>query len=136
MIRRTTIVLATALAVGLAPTVLAAQKKVRPIAAPEKKDAGRWIGTRPVTVASGQVRVPTPDEASDLAASLKGMLDRSGAGTTTITRPDGARQITLESQFGSVVLARPTADGGFESRCVTSFDEAMAFLGLVVAEEQ
>lgn len=122
MVQRRLVALAAALVLGVAPSAQAASKKVRPVAAPEKKDAGKWIGTRPVAMASGDVRVPSLEEASDLAASLKGMLDRSGAGTTAATRADGTRQVTLESQFGSVVLARPTADGGLETRCVTSFD--------------
>ena len=127
---------AGALAVALAPWADAAPKKLRPVAAPQKKDAGKWMGTQPLAMPSGDVRVPTAEEATDLAATLKGMLDRSGAGTRPTTRPDGALQVTLESQFGSVVLARPTADGGLESRCVTSFAEATAFLGLLAAEEK
>ena len=125
-----------ALAMALAPWAEAAPKKLRPIAAPQKKDAGKWVGTRPIAMSAGDVRVPTAEEATDLAASLKGMLDRTGTGTTPATRPDGSLQITLESQFGSVLLTRPAADGAFETRCVTSFEEATAFLGLIAAEEK
>jgi hypothetical protein len=136
MTKGTLLACAGAIAVLLAPQAQAAPKKLRPVAAPQKANAGKWMGTRPVAIASGEVRVPSPEEASDLAASLKGMLDRSGAGTTPLARADGAPQISLESQFGSVVLTRPTAEGGFETRCVTTFEGATTFLGLVPVEEK
>jgi hypothetical protein len=135
MPNRKALMLAGLLVVGLGPAAEAAGAR-RIVSAPAKKDAGKWIGTRPIAVASGEVRMPSPGEATDLAASLKGMLDRSGAGTSMATRPDGTRQLNLESLFGSVVLTRPTEDGGVETRCVTTFEEATSFLGLAPAEVQ
>lgn len=135
MTKRSVLVLAAALAVGLGPSAEAAAKRVRTMPALQKKDAGTWVGTRAITAASGEVRVPTTEEATALAASLKGMLDRSGAGVTTAKRKNGTRMATLDATYGSVVLTRPTSDGGVETRCVTTFEEAVAFLGLASAQE-
>ena len=42
----------------------------------------------------------------------------------------------LQDRLQSVVLARPNADGTSELRCVTTFEEAAEFLGLVEAAGQ
>jgi hypothetical protein len=91
-----------------------------------------WIGVRAIQVdaGTGQLRVPTPAEATELAASLRAMLHRSGADVRTEQRSDGMRQAHLHGRFLNVVLSRPGANGTTETFCATSFDEATSFLGL------
>jgi hypothetical protein len=91
-----------------------------------------WVGDREITTdkSTGAVRKPTRTEAKALAASLRAMLDRSPEGVQAVNRADGIRQVNLAGRFGSVVLARPAADGTMETRCVFTFEEATAFLGL------
>jgi hypothetical protein len=38
--------------------------------------------------------------------------------------------MSLQGAFGSVVLGRALADGTTETRCVTTLEEAVTFLGL------
>jgi hypothetical protein len=129
---------AVLIALGLC-TVLAAPssaeqksraRKLRAITPVEETQS--WVGDREITSdkATGAVRKPTRDEAKALAASLRALLDRSPEGVQPVSRADGIRQVNLAGRFGSVVLARPAADGTMETRCVFTFEEATAFLGL------
>ncbi|HEX2268684.1 MAG TPA: hypothetical protein VHH35_04080, partial [Pyrinomonadaceae bacterium] len=43
----------------------------------------------------------------------------------------GAIVADLEGGFGGVMLARPSDDGGWETRCVFTFEEGTEFLGIV-----
>jgi hypothetical protein len=43
--------------------------------------------------------------------------------------------VDLGGGFGGVMLARPAADGSWETLCVFTFEEGAAFLGLVEASE-
>lgn len=91
-----------------------------------------WVGERAIRVdeRTGQLRRPTRAEATELAASLRAMLDRSGQGVRTELRSDGMRQAHLHGRLSNVVLSRPLADGTNETLCVNSFEEAIAFMGL------
>jgi hypothetical protein len=91
-----------------------------------------WIGERAIQLdeRSGRYRVPTRAEATELAAALRSLLERSGASVATETRSDGVRQAHLHGRFANVVLSRPRTDGTTETLCVSSFAEATAFLGL------
>jgi hypothetical protein len=91
-----------------------------------------WIGMRAIRVdeRTGQLRRPTRAEATELAASLRALLDRSGASVRSELRSDGMRQAHLHGRFSNVVLSRPLADGTSETLCVNSFEEAIAFMGL------
>ncbi len=104
-----------------------------PKPAPQSQSAKTYVPTREITVdkETGKVRKPTAAETQELVESLSSMLSRSTEGLTARTLPDGARQVTLEGRFAPVAIARPRADGTMEVRCVTSFDEAADFLGLV-----
>jgi hypothetical protein len=92
-----------------------------------------YVPTREITVdkQTGKARKPTAEETQQLVASLSSMLSKSTDGLTAKTLADGTRQVTLEGRFAPVAIARPRADGSMEVRCVTSFDEAADFLGLV-----
>jgi hypothetical protein len=128
--------LALAVCALLATTDLAAaQRNARQRhlpAAPASQERQTWVGDLPIQRdrATGQLRTPTRAEAQSLVVFLRGTLDRSGQALTESARTDGIRQIHLQGKFGGVVLARPLADGSVETRCVTSFQEATAFLGL------
>ena len=91
-----------------------------------------WVGERAIRVdeRTGQLRRPTRTEATELAASLRALLDRSGDGVRTELRSDGMRQAHLHGRLSNVVLSRPLADGTNETLCVNSFEEAIAFMGL------
>jgi energy-converting hydrogenase Eha subunit F len=104
-----------------------------PKPAPQSQPAKTYAPTREITVdkQTGKVRKPTAAETQELVATLSSMLSRSTEGLTARTLPDGARQVTLEGRLAPVAIARPRADGTMEVRCVTSFDEAAEFLGLV-----
>jgi hypothetical protein len=127
---------AVVLVVGLwvALTHASGQGRIKtPKAAPQSQAGKTYVPTREITVdkQTGKVRKPTAEETQELVASLSSMLSRSTEGLTARTLPDGARQVTLEGRFAPVAIARPRADGTMEVRCVTSFDEAADFLGLV-----
>ncbi|MDQ3803802.1 MAG: hypothetical protein M3416_08260 [Acidobacteriota bacterium] len=106
-----------------------------PKAAPQSDDGKTYIATREITVdkQTGQVRKPTAAETQELVATLRQMTSRSTEGLTAKTLPDGTKQVTLEGRFGPVAIARPRADGSMEVKCVTNFEEAAEFLGLVDA---
>lgn len=98
--------------------------------------AKKYVATRAITVdqQTGTLRLPTTEETQDLVNRLVAMTNRSTDGLQTVTAPSGARAMSLEGRFESVMLVRPNADGTSEIRCVTTFEEAADFLGLV--EEQ
>lgn len=106
-----------------------------PKAAPQAGDGKTYVATREITVdqQSGKVRKPTASETQELVATLRQMTSRSTEGLTAKTLADGTKQVTLEGRFGPVTIARPRADGTMEVRCVSSFEDAAEFLGLVEA---
>jgi hypothetical protein len=108
-----------------------------PKAAPLQRDGKTYVATREITVdqQTGKVRKPTADETRELVDQLRVMTSRSTEGLTAKTLPDGTKQVTLEGRFGPVTIARPRADGSMEVKCVTSFEDAADFLGLVDAEQ-
>jgi hypothetical protein len=91
-----------------------------------------YVGTREIVIdqATGKARKPTYEETQQLVATLSTLTNRSSEGLTVETRADGVKMVDLQGRFGSVTLARPREDGTMEVRCVTSFEEGAAFLGL------
>jgi hypothetical protein len=79
---------------------------------------------------TGQLRKPTRAETAKLVANLKAMLSPSMDGVGATPLPGGGGQLNLRGRLTEVILARPTADGTMETRCVSSMEEAAAFLGL------
>jgi hypothetical protein len=79
---------------------------------------------------TGSLRKPTPQETADLVRSLKTMTNRSGEGLKVTSTSNGGEMMDLDGQFQMVVLARPTAEGGYETLCVSTFEEGAEFLGL------
>ena len=80
--------------------------------------------------ATGELRRPTKKETAELVASLKQMLSPDLSDVAVSKTPDGGGRLALHGRFQEVMLARPAADGTMETRCVSSMEEAAAFLGL------
>ena len=94
----------------------------------------KFKATRDIAVDSvtGKFRKPNAAEIKKLVGDLRSMTKHPVATAMTSTAGDtGGITAKLDGQFGGVVLARPRADGSFETRCVFTFEEGAAFLGLV-----
>lgn len=106
-----------------------------PKGAPRTSDGKTYVATRAIHVdpQTGTARKPTAAETQELVATLRQLTSRSTEGLTARTHADGTKQIALEGRFGAVALARPRGDGTMETHCVTTFEEAAEFLGLVDA---
>jgi hypothetical protein len=106
------------------------------LSAPVPNDGKTYVAQRAITVdpVTKELRKPTAEEIRALVANLKSLTSRSTEGLRVVTRPNGTRQVNLQGRFQNVVVARPAADGTMETRCVTTFEEAADFLGLVPAE--
>lgn len=92
-----------------------------------------YRGTRAIVVDSqtGRARLPTQTEVTELVSDLAALANRSTEGLQQGNAAAGAIAVDLEGGFGGVMLARPTGNGGFETRCVFTFEEGAEFLGLV-----
>jgi uncharacterized protein HemX len=103
-------------------------------AAPAKTDK-TYVATKEIIFdqASGKLRKPTAAETQQLVAQISSLTNRTTDGLTARTLPNGTKQISLEGRFGGVVLGRAREDGSTEIRCVTTMEEAVAFLGLEAA---
>lgn len=86
--------------------------------------------------ATGKLRKPTAEETQALVDQLKSLTNRSSEGLAAKQLANGTKQVTLEGRFGGVVLGRAKEDGTTEIRCVTSMEEAVAFLGLEESTSQ
>jgi hypothetical protein len=98
----------------------------------------KYIATLQITVdqQTGALRVPTEQETQELVDRLSVLTNRSTEGLQATALSSGAVAVNLEGRFESVMLVRPNADGTSEVRCVTSFDEAADFLGLIEDKSQ
>jgi len=93
----------------------------------------KYVSTRPIKVdqQTGTLRLPTPQETQELVDSLIEMTNRSTEGLQVRTLANGTKTVDIDGRFQSVILARPNDDGIWEMKCVTTFDEATEFLGIV-----
>jgi hypothetical protein len=98
----------------------------------------KYVATLQITVdqQTGVLRVPTAQETQELVDRLLVLTNRSMDGLQATALPSGAVTVNLEGRLESVILVRPAADGSSEVRCVTSFEEAADFLGLVEDKSQ
>ena len=117
-----------AIAVLVTPTALAQQRQ---------GNGKKYVATRDITVdkQTGQLRRPTAEETEALVAQLTAMTNQSAEGLQQTSGTNGVF-VDLQDRFQSTVLARPNPDGTSEMRCVTTFEEAAEFLGLVEAAGQ
>ena len=98
----------------------------------------KYIATRAIAVdaQTGTLRLPTPQETQALVDSLVEMTNRSAEGLQVTTLANGVKTVNIDGRFQSVMLSRPKEDGTSEMLCVTTFEEAAAFLGLVEDQSQ
>ena len=98
----------------------------------------KYVATRPITVdpQTGTLRLPTPQETQELVDSLVEMTNRSTDGLQVTTLANGTKSVDIDGRFQSVMLARPSEDGTWEMKCVTTFDEATEFLGILEDKTQ
>jgi len=117
---------------GMATCAIALSLSVGTANAAEK--SVQYTATRAIAMdsATGKYRKPNAAEIKELVAELKAMTRQPVATAMTATAHDtGGVTAKLDKAFGGVVLARPKADGSFETRCVFTFEEGAEFLGLV-----
>jgi hypothetical protein len=98
----------------------------------------KYVATRPIKVdpQTGTLRLPTAEETQALVDALVEMTNRSADGLQPTTLANGTKAVNIDGRFQSVILARPDDDGGWEVRCVTTFEEATEFLGIVEDKTQ
>jgi hypothetical protein len=100
--------------------------------------AKRYKGTRAFVVdkQSGEVRLPTLEEVDEVIANLSAHAQRPAESLAQTSHASGAVGVDLDGGFGGVLLARPSGDGTWETRCVFTLEEGVEFLGLVVDESR
>lgn len=117
-----------------ATIAFAASRNVMALQEPASAGKGKkYVATRDITVdkETGALRKPTAAETEELVASLTTMLKPPAEGLTPIALPNGTTAMNVKGRFAPVMLARPNPDGTTDLRCVTTFEEALDFLGLV-----
>jgi hypothetical protein len=107
-------------------TTPATRGPVTEMAAREKE---KWVGTKAIVrdTQSGKLRKPTMKEAADMVKNLRQLTARP----VVRTEVSAARTGVIEPGTMQVVVARAIEDGTMETVCVETFEEAIAFLGLV-----
>lgn len=122
---------AFAIGVVAVPTTTWAQS---PTSQSAPGQAKKYRATSPIVKdqATGQRRMPTEQEVTDLVATL----ERVTAQATSPATATSGTAVTLDAGYEGLVLARVNEDGAVETRCVYSFEEGAAFLGLVLVEVQ
>jgi hypothetical protein len=122
--------LGAALAMSLATLSSAAQ----PPSGQAPGQARKYRATSAIVVdqQTGQRRFPTEREVDDLVATLS----RLSAQVSRPVASSSGRSVALDSGYEGIILGRANEDGAVETRCVYSFDEGVAFLGLVTVEVQ
>lgn len=97
----------------------------------------RYKATRPIVVdqQTGQLRMPTKEEIDEAVQSLATLAKRP-EGLQQSSLANGTVTVDLDGGFGGVMLARPNADGTWETKCVFTFEEGAEFLGVVEDDSQ
>jgi hypothetical protein len=83
---------------------------------------------------TGAARMPTQQEVDDVVANLATLGQRATETLPQSSHASGAEIVGLDGGFGGMLLARPTQDGTWETKCVFTLEEGAEFLGLVVDE--
>ncbi|HEY7546716.1 MAG TPA: hypothetical protein VID27_17625, partial [Blastocatellia bacterium] len=98
----------------------------------------RFKATRPVVVdqQTGEMRMPTKQEIDEMVENLAVLAKRPTEGLQQSSLASGGIAVDLDGGFGGVMLARPNDDGTWETKCVFTFEEGIAFLGLVEDKSQ
>lgn len=95
--------------------------------------AKRYKATRPFVFdkQSGEVRMPTQQEVDEVVANLAALGQRPDESLQQTAQATGAVGLDLDGGFAGVLLARPNADGTWQTRCVFTLEEGAEFLGIV-----
>jgi hypothetical protein len=80
---------------------------------------------------TGALRMPTPVEVDAVVTTLTTLGQQPADSLPSSPAASGAIAMDLAGGFAGVVLARPSADGTWETRCVFTVEEGAEFLGLV-----
>jgi hypothetical protein len=129
----TTLTLAAILPAANSTTGVAAATDSRSTQVSKK----RYKATRPIIVdrQTGQLRMPTKEEIDEAVQSLATLAKRP-EGLQQSSLANGTVTVDLDGGFGGVMLARPNADGTWETKCVFTFEEGAEFLGVVEDDSQ
>ena len=121
------VVAVTAIAIGMlaGTTGVSAQSKAK-----------HYKGTRAFVVdkTSGDLRMPTQQEVDEVVANLTTLGQKPAESLAQSTQASGAVTVDLDGGFSGIILARPNADGSWETRCVFTLEEGISFLGIVEDE--
>jgi len=95
------------------------------------KGAVMYVPTKAIVIdaKSHQARKPTATEVDQLMVTIKPLANQGKAHQAQKTA-SGSLSLHIGDSNDYVVLARPAANGTSETRCVSTFDEAVEFLGL------
>jgi hypothetical protein len=91
------------------------------------KVAGREVQVDPQT---GKIKPLTPEEAQQLGAGLKTLLNKSSDGLVQVAQDDGSVSVDLQGHFQNVAVIRVNDDGTTEQSCVDTPEQAAAFFGI------
>ena len=94
----------------------------------------KWVGTRAIVrdAKTNKLRKPTESEVREMVKSIKQLTARPTVRIESASAQGGVS----EAAPAQVVIARATEDGGMETLCVGSFEEAAEFLGLEKQSDQ
>lgn len=81
-------------------------------------DAATPAAAAPAARSLAAAKAATPS-ADELNAQLAASTSESSAGLRKTVMPSGATRVDLEGRFMSVMVATPTADGGYDVNCYT-----------------
>lgn len=84
----------------------------------------------PVDGQTGQIRPLTAQEAQQLAAGIKAMVNQSTEDLASVHHADGSVSVDLQDRFQNVTLARKNEDGTISQTCVDNSQSAAAFFQL------
>ena len=132
--KRVRVLLGAAAAVSIAVIALAGSiGAAAPNDVADQAKAKHYKGTRAYVVdkATGAVRLPTQQEVDEVVANLSAFGQRPTDSLQETTHSTGAVVVDLDGGFNGVMLARPNADGSWETKCVFTLEEGAEFLGLV-----
>lgn len=87
-------------------------------------------GPIPLDPQTGQVRPLTQEEAQQLAAGIKQLVNQSTDGLKSVKHADGSVSMDLQGHFQNVAVAKLDEDGKLTQSCVDNPESAAAFFGI------
>ena len=92
---------------------------------------GRFIGFFDFLREKNFVRTLSQQEIDEMVDNLATLAKRPVEGLQQASVESGGVAVDLDGGYAGVILARPTTEGGWETRCVFTFEEGAEFLGIV-----